>query len=462
MSAFCLPVYAISVSSPTIIYEVNLDSDPAISDEFEAWLREHIRSMLKLKGFLSATLYTVESDQDGPRHRYTVHYVLESHAALEQSLGEHAAATHRAGIERFGQQFSLDHRVLTESEAGDGLAASMYCRNCASPIRGQYCASCGQRSQVRVITLWELTRDMVGDIADLDSRIWRSLIPLLFRPGQLTVDYLQGRRARYMPPFRMYLVLSILFFLLVSIFSDGDKLFEVNSSPDGSEAKLEIARDVLSEVTAEDPGNPEAARQLQQARDALARVPDAQEQSTADREPDNQQSADQQCADLDVHLGVDLPWITEAEAEARVRELCLKIVADEGKGLTRALLENVPKMLFIFLPLIALVLKGLYPLSRRFYVEHLLFAIHFPAFVFLALILEMPMAELARAVDFPTWPLTTLLSLYIPFYLYKSMRKVYMQGRAATLYKYILLLFSYFFSLLMTFLATLAFTAFTL
>ncbi|MCJ7555966.1 MAG: DUF4286 family protein [Gammaproteobacteria bacterium] len=450
------------MSSPTIIYEVNLDSDPAISAEFEAWLREHIRSMLGQKGFLSATLYSVESDQDGPRPRYTVHYLLESHAALEQSLGEHAAATHQAGVERFGQQFTLAHRVLTESEAADGLAASMYCRNCAAPIRGQYCAGCGQRSQVRVITLWELTRDMVGDIADLDSRIWRSLIPLLFRPGQLTVDYLRGRRARYMPPFRMYLVLSILFFLLVSVFNDSDNLFEINSSTDDSEAQLEIARDRLSELTAENLGNPEAAQQLQQARDALARTPDSQEQSDADSDLEDQKSAEQTCADMDIHMGGDLPWITEAEAEARVRELCLKVVGDKGKGLTRALLQNVPKMLFIFLPLIALVLKGLYPLSRRYYVEHLLFAIHFHAFVFLALILEMPMAELAKAVGFPTWPLTTILSLYIPYYLYKSMRRVYMQGRAATLYKYILLLFSYFFSLLMTFLATLAFTAFTL
>ena len=459
---FCPPVPAIPVNPATIIYEVNLDTDPAISDEFEVWLREHIQSLLKLKGFLSATLYAVESDQDGPRHRYTVHFLLESHAALEQSLGEHAAATHRAGLERFGKQFTLDHRVLTESEAGEGLAASMYCRNCAFPIRGQYCGGCGQRSQVRVITLWELTRDMVGDIADLDSRIWRSLIPLLSKPGQLTVDYLQGRRARYMPPFRMYLVHSILFFVLFAVFSDSDQLFQVDTSSDDTGEQLEAAREQLSELAAEDPDNPEVARQLQRARDALDRMPDGQEQSDAGNEPDSEKSAEQTCADMDITIGGDLPWMTEAEIEARVRELCLKVVADKGKGLTRALLENVPKMLFIFLPLIALVLKALYPLSRRYYVEHLLFAIHFHAFVFLALILEMPLAQLATAWEWPTWPLTTVLSLYIPYYLYKSMRRVYMQGRAATLYKYVLLLFSYFFSLMMTFLATLAFTAFTL
>ena len=452
-------MHAIPVSSQTVIYEVNLDSDPAISDEFEAWLREHIRSMLELKGFLSATLYSVETDQDGPRHRYTVHYLLESHAALEQSLGEHAAATYREGVERFGQRFTLDHRVLTESQAGDGLAASMYCKNCASPIRGQYCASCGQRSQVRVITLWELTRDMVGDIADLDSRIWRSLIPLLFRPGQLTVDYLQGRRARYMPPFRMYLVLSLLFFLLFSLLNDTSK-FVVNADGDGETTReqAQMAQEVLDEVMPGSASNPEVAKELEAARAALAKKAAANPDDPAEAP----RSVEQRCAEADINIGFDLPWATGEELETQVRAACVKVLSDNGKSLVRALLENVPKTLFVFLPLIALVLKLLYPLSRRYYVEHLLFVIHFHAFVFLALMLDMLFAALFERLGWVTWPLTMAISLYAPYYLYRSMRVVYRQGRWATLFKYFLLLFSYFFSLVLTFVATLAFTALTL
>ena len=58
---------------------------------------------------------------------------------------------------------------------------------------------------------------------ELDSRLWRTLIPLAVRPGQLTLDYLEGRRARFMPPFRMYLVLSIVFFL-VAFFDPREEL----------------------------------------------------------------------------------------------------------------------------------------------------------------------------------------------------------------------------------------------
>ena len=101
-----------------------------------------------------------------------------------------------------------------------GLGAAVQeprCKNCAVTRTGQYCWNCGQRARSRVITLWELSRDLIGDVFELDSRLWRSLLPLLFRPGQLTEDYLEGRRVRYVPPFRMYLVLGIVFFLLANL-----------------------------------------------------------------------------------------------------------------------------------------------------------------------------------------------------------------------------------------------------
>lgn len=453
------------MSEHNIIYELNLDTDPGIGDEFEPWVRKHASAMLELTGFRSATLYCAESTEDTEHRHYSVHFLLESHAALEQSISEHAAQTRMAGMERFGEQLTISHRVLTENDALSPNAPDMYCRNCSAPIRGQYCAGCGQRSISRVITMWELTRDMVGDLADLDSRIWRSLIPLLTKPGHLTADYLKGRRARYMPPFRMYLVLSILFFLLVSLFHDTDNFIDQNGGVtiDGggsaTQEQLDEARARLSEAIPENADNPEVAKQLAQIRDNL---PKAVPEGTGLPEED-EKSAEQKCDEANIEIGDEfMPWISEEEAEAKVRQICRKVVGDKGRSLLRGLQENLPKMLFIFLPVIALVLKGLYPLSRRYYVEHLLFVIHFHAFVFLALIIELLAVELAAIVQVPTWPLTAALSLYIPYYLYRSMRRVYGQSRAATLYKYVLLLFFYFFSLLLTFLAALIFTAFTL
>ena len=50
------------------------------------------------------------------------------------------------------------------------------CLNCGTELRGQYCGHCGQRASSRLISLWELTRDAFGDLLELDSRLWRTLL----------------------------------------------------------------------------------------------------------------------------------------------------------------------------------------------------------------------------------------------------------------------------------------------
>src|SRR5210317_2067147 len=131
------------------------------------------------------------------------------------------------------------------------------CLKCGTELLGQYCGRCGQRARSRLISLWELLQDAFGDLLELDSRLWRTLIPLLIRPGQLTRDYLEGRRARYMPPFRMYLVLSVVFFV-VAFFDPRDDLsllFEPEPVPEvTSELEDEMkaeAQDVLDDLAEE-------------------------------------------------------------------------------------------------------------------------------------------------------------------------------------------------------------------
>src|SRR5210317_2494796 len=128
------------------------------------------------------------------------------------------------------------------------------CLNCGTELLGQYCGRCGQRARSRLISLWELLSDAFGDLLELDSRLWRTLIPLLIRPGQLTRDYLEGRRARYMPPFRMYLVLSVVFFV-VAFFDPRDDLSllfepEPPSTPEEVAATKAEAAEVADEVLA--------------------------------------------------------------------------------------------------------------------------------------------------------------------------------------------------------------------
>ena len=94
----------------------------------------------------------------------------------------------------------------------------------------------------------------------------------------------------------------------------------------------------------------------------------------------------------------------------------------------------------------AFVLKVLYPLSRRYYVEHLLFFVHLHAFLFLLITLQILFTRLAAMIGLPeTATVLTVVatSIYAPVYLFVAMRRVYGQGRFVTFLKYIVLTFAY-------------------
>lgn len=79
------------------------------------------------------------------------------------------------------------------------LAGSPACLNCATALMGPFCHYCGQPDKNLMRFFPALVRDLLGDVVDFDSRFMRTLKPLLFRPGKLTRDYLDGRRFRLFP-----------------------------------------------------------------------------------------------------------------------------------------------------------------------------------------------------------------------------------------------------------------------
>lgn len=87
------------------------------------------------------------------------------------------------------------------------------CLNCNTPLTGEYCASCGQKVPHTNLTLREFVHETTEQLVNWDGKIPRTLRALLTRPGVLTVDFLEGRRARWLLPLRVYLICSIAFFL---------------------------------------------------------------------------------------------------------------------------------------------------------------------------------------------------------------------------------------------------------
>lgn len=314
------------------------------------------------------------------------------------------------------------------------------CLNCDARLLGQYCGNCGQRAQGRFISVWELVRDAVGDLMDVDSRLWRTLYLLAFRPGRLTSEYLQGRRARYMPPFRTYLVLSLVFFF-VAFFDPGNFsiLFEPSAeAPTTAKDKIQLNQEDREKLTEE------------LAREGIFIGPNA-----AGREAESGGlSIDLGDGEVDCEIQnydpTKLPgWLGRRLTRERVKETCERLMADVDsgmRGLFQRLIELIPAGLFVLLPLMAVVLKLLYPLSRRFYVEHLLMVINFHSFVFLTLTVQTLLSRFGEWLRLPDAFMEILvlsIVIYIPVYLYKSLRRVYGQRHLWTTWKYLLLIMTY-------------------
>jgi len=456
-------------ASSGLIYEVTLTIERDIAEPFDQWLAEHVEDMLDLPGFVSARVFEMDDDDEGYARRVT-HYYLESENHLEQYFADNASDMRQSGIDRFGDRFRASRRILRQTEVVAGQISHIEnCLNCGMALGGQYCGNCGQRSRSRLISLWELVSDAFGDLFELDSRIWRTVVPLLVRPGKLTYDYLQGRRARFMPPFRTYLVLSILFFLVLLFDPKEDFGIFYDPEPDTPEETLE------SNATAEELRN-EVLAEL--AEEGIIVSPDEADQTagTTDSEPGEEEEdgdelritvdgEDNGCT-MDESARESLPdWLSNRLSPERLEAVCEKVGADNGKALLAKLADNVPAALFFLLPLMAFVLKLLYPLSKRFYVEHLLFVVHYHAFFFLILILQMLYVGFGHWLRFPNWMVVVPLfatSLYIPVYLYKAMRRVYGQRHLATVPKFIGMVIAYWTGLLLIFGVTAVLAAFSL
>ncbi len=374
-------------------------ADPGkLGDDLAGLLQEYRGAA----GLVDSQLFTSNGDEPG----FVVQLSFDSNEALDEFLAGRSTVLEEQ-IEALSGGSALQSTRVLREDLTQNLPGETDCRNCGTPLRGQYCGQCGQRARSRLISLWELIRDAFGDLFELDSRLWQTLIPLLVRPGKLTSDYLQGKRARFMPPFRMYLVLSLLFFL-VAFFNPREELAFLYEP----EAVVENAE--------EDPGF---------------------DISIADEDIDE--------SDCEFELEDIEHWpefFQRRLTQERFNRICRKMQADDGQSFVENLVDNIPAALIILLPLMALALQILYPLSRRYYVEHLLFFVHFHAFFFLILSLQILWGRLIAALGLNeaigVLPIV-VASFYIPVYLFKAMRRVYGQGFFMTFFKYIILLVVY-------------------
>ena len=258
------------------------------------------------------------------------------------------------------------------------VAVERACANCGTITAGTFCRHCGQRLDTQLHSLGHFLREATEVMTHADARVWRTLLPLLTRPGFLTREYFAGHRARYLQPFRLYVILSVVFFLMSALLGTHHEIAGLQAGADS------------------------------------ARV----------------------CANVQT----DLPgarWL-----QPRLVVTCKRIYADGGRAFGQSVVHNMGRGMFVFLPLLAGLMKLLYWRPRRYYLEHLLLLIHNHAFVFLLLSIYMLATHWVGSTGWNSF-FGTVLTGYLGRYLFRSMKVMYGQAGWLTLLKFSVLGFAY-------------------
>jgi hypothetical protein len=324
---------------------------------------------------------------------------------------------------------------------------TLVCANCHSALAGEYCAVCGQRHEPHVHTVAHFAGEALESVSHADSRLWRTLWYLLARPGFLTREFFAGRRVRYLPPFRLYLVISLMFFLVVGL-PEGVAIKVDDGSPEDRVENMNAAAAALEKQTGA--GSEQlklaAARIRQQAEKEKAALKADEDDGTADAAPESvvgpKYGLQDQNAMTEFCNEFKNPDPAANQNYAKLHSACAKISEDGGRELAKTVAHNIPRAMFVFLPLLALAMKPLYWRPKRYYVEHLLFLVHNHAFVFLVLSI-LGLLELIPVVGTHLGIVKFAAWLYMIWYLFRGMRNYYGQGRALTFAKYLQVGLSY-------------------
>jgi Protein of unknown function (DUF3667) len=275
-------------------------------------------------------------------------------------------------------------------------------------LTGPYCSACGQHAHESARSVAALFHDAWHIATHVDGRFWQTLYVMLFKPGKLTKEYFAERRARYLPPVRVYLVLSVLFFA-----------FALVSPHESRTAAVPGTTAILGT-----PGDSAAGK----PKGFLFNVTSCDEVKTS------------------------IAWLQKP-----LQQSCIRNIENHGESVKHAFFANVPKMMFVFVPLMALAMLILYRWPPRYYVEHLVFFLHTHAAIFLILLVQSLLSWIAAWLAwraFGGWAIA-IISSYTVWYVYRAMRVYYEQGRWLTLAKLIVVGFTYMIGFSITLLVTL-------
>ncbi|MFI5336954.1 MAG: DUF3667 domain-containing protein [Opitutales bacterium] len=304
-------------------------------------------------------------------------------------------------LDQSSPDFSAGEVVLADQIAdqatdphGHGPSPHTHCQNCGTELRGPFCHQCGQHDFDFEQSFGHLFLDALENFFHFDEKFFRNTITLLFRPGRLSAEFNAGKRASQVPPFRLYIFVSFLFFF-ISFLGVGER-----------EANQEIADELTAEALA--PSRETANTLEEMARHTTDPAKKAELEQTVEKlrrlerelgpKPKPEEKASPAVADQAAPTPAPA-WITVAKGSSPGLHVKVyenqdnafnRFMTEKGKyalrhqrELEEGFLHAVPKMLLFCLPFFALYTRVLFRRPGETYLHHLVMALHFHTFIYL-------------------------------------------------------------------------------
>jgi hypothetical protein len=280
----------------------------------------------------------------------------------------------------------------------EAVSPSAICANCHAPLTGPFCAACGQACDTHRRSLYRLIRGFIADLLSLESRTARTTLALLLKPGELSLAFHEGRIQRYVPPVRLYLFVSVLFFVALSF------------------TQLALVQFNLS-FHAYEPISPGGPPRIGVNPGLVFFQPVGSVPSTMKTAP----------AEIETIRGQTDASSRDSPFMRAVFATLHRLQADPA-ALNGPMTEWLPRILFLLLPLFAIVLALFYWGRREFlFVDHLVFSLNLHSLGFAVFLLAGLLAQLVSG-EAVAW----LFIAVVCTYLLLAMKRFYAQSWART------------------------------